>query len=394
MDSLLIFTGRYDIFTVRNVVTVPHFIFKLMNTAILIEKIVYGIDMKPIPSYGWGVIVIATIRDVAKLAGVSVSTVSRYLNKSGYVNVETERSIKAAIEKLDYAPNQVARGLAGKKTNTIALILPDISNLFFSDLARAVEDVAATYGYTVILGNSDDRADKEKRYIETLKKKYIDGFIFASQTFGPEEAEMLTKLGIPFVCLDRAPSEENASVVRTKNIEGASMAVQHLLDIGCRKIAHIYGPQHLITGRDRLIGYEKSVHAMEWFTPSLLEEGDFRIRGGISATERLMQRHPDIDGIFAGNDLMAIGALKALSRMGIKAGEEVAICGYDGIQTAEITSPELTTIAQPLYEMGALISRLLIKKIEGTLEKDLTYELDVKLLARGSTLDFSPRAKA
>ncbi|XEC95294.1 LacI family DNA-binding transcriptional regulator [Paenibacillus tarimensis] len=329
---------------------------------------------------------IATIRDVAKLAGVSVSTVSRYLNKSGYVNAETEQSIKGAIDKLNYAPNVVARGLAGKKTNTIALILPDISNLFFSDLARAVEDVASTYGYTVIFGNSDDQGIKEKRYIETLKNKYIDGFIFASNTFGPGDAEKLQKLGIPFVCLDRGPDEQTSGVVRSKNREGAVMAVQHLLDIGCRKIGHIYGPQHLITAKERLIGFEQSVQSFDWYTPTLLEPGDFRIAGGLEATERLMRRHPDIDGIFAGNDLMAVGALKALNRMGIRAGEQVAICGFDGIQTTEITSPELTTIAQPIYEMGALISRLLIKKIEGAPVEDRLYELDVKLIPRDSTL--------
>lgn len=331
-------------------------------------------------------IIIATIRDVAKLAGISVSTVSRYLNKSGYVNTETEQSIKAAIEKLNYAPNQVARGLAGKKTNTIALILPDISNLFFSDLARAVEDVASTYGYTVIFGNSDDKGVKEKRYIETLKQKYIDGIIFASNTFGHDTAEMLTRLGIPFVCLDRGPAEHISSVVRSKNKEGAIMAIQHLLDVGCHKIAHIYGPQHLITAKERLIGFEQSVRMFDWYTPTLLEPGDFRIAGGIKATERLVERHPDIDGIFAGNDLMAVGALKALRKMGILVGDQVAVCGFDGIQTTEITSPELTTIAQPIYEMGALISRLLIKKIEGTLEEDQLYELDVKLIARDSTV--------
>lgn len=330
--------------------------------------------------------IIATIRDVAKLTGVSVSTVSRYLNKSGYVNAETEQLIKAAIEKLNYAPNQVARGLAGKKTKTFALILPDISNLFFSDLARAVEDVAATYGYTVIFGNSDDQVVKEKRYIETLKQKYIDGIIFASNTFGHDDAEMLTKLGIPFVCLDRGPSEQkDASVVRSKNKEGAVMAVQHLLDVGCRKIAHIYGPQHLIPAKERLIGFEQSVQVFDWYSPTLLEPGDFRIAGGIKATERLLERHPDIDGIFAGNDLMAIGALKALHRMGIQVGRQVAVCGFDGIQTTEITVPELTTIAQPIYDMGALISRLLIKKIEGTLEENRLYELDVKLIVRDST---------
>lgn len=313
---------------------------------------------------------------------------SRYLNKSGYVNAETELSVKAAIDKLDYAPNQVARGLAGKKTNTIALILPDISNLFFSDLARAVEDVADTYGYTVIVGNSDDHGDKEKRYIETFKKKYIDGFIFASQTFGQEDAEMLTKLGIPFVCLDRSPLEGRSSGVISKNREGAIMAVQHLLDIGCRKIAHIYGPQHLIPGKERLIGFEQSVREFSWFTPTLLEAGDFRIASGIKAAEQLIERHPDIDGIFAGNDMMAIGALKALTKMGVKVGKEVAICGFDGIQMTEITNPELTTIAQPIYDMGAMITRLLIKKIEGMLNEDKIYELDVKLIARDSTLSF------
>ncbi|WP_199624631.1 LacI family DNA-binding transcriptional regulator [Paenibacillus alkalitolerans] len=328
----------------------------------------------------------STIRDVAKLAGVSVSTVSRFLNKSGYVNAETERLIKDAIEKLNYSPNEVARGLAGKKTNTIALILPDISNLFFSDLARAVEDVAATYGYTVIFGNSDDQGTKERRYIETLKKKYIDGIIFASNTLSREDSEMLAKLGIPFVCLDRGPSEKNGSVVRSKNKEGAVMAVRHLLDVGCRKIAHIYGPQDLITGKERLNGYVQSVQVFEWYTPTLLEPGDFRIAGGMAATERLLERHPDIDGIFAGNDLMAVGALKALQRRGIAVGCQVAVCGFDGIQTTEITTPELTTIAQPIYEMGAHISRLLIKKIEGVLEEDRIYELDVKLIARDSTL--------
>ncbi|MNZ41041.1 Catabolite control protein A [compost metagenome] len=338
----------------------------------------------------WEGIIIATIRDVAKLAGVSVSTVSRYLNKSGYVNAETERSIKSAIDKLDYAPNQVARGLAGKKTNTIALILPDISNLFFSDLARAVEDVADTYGYTVILGNSDDQGDKEKRYIETLKKKYIDGFIFASQTFGHDDADMLNKLDIPFVCLDRS-SEGDVSGVQSKNREGAIVAVQHLLQVGCRKIAHIYGPQHLLPGKERLIGFEQSVQHFDWYTPTLLEAGDFRIASGMNATEQLMKRHPDIDGIFAGNDLMAIGALKALNKMGIEVGRRVAVCGFDGIQTTELTMPELTTIAQPIYEMGAIITRLLIKKIEGRLEEEEVYKLDVKLIARDSTLAFESK---
>ncbi|MNN49918.1 HTH-type transcriptional repressor CytR [compost metagenome] len=175
----------------------------------------------------------------------------------------------------------------------------------------------------------------------------------------------------------------------SKNRDGAVMAVQHLLHVGCKKIAHIYGPQHLIPSKERLIGFEQSVREFGWYTPTLLEEGDFRIAGGRKATEQLMRRHPDIDGIFAGNDMMAIGALKALTQMGIKAGKEVALCGFDGIQTTEITTPELTTIAQPIYDMGAKITRLLIKKIEGDLREEKVYELDVELIARDSTLTFA-----
>lgn len=327
----------------------------------------------------------ATIRDVAKLAGVSVTTISRFINKNGYVNAITEQKIKQAIETLRYEPNSVARGLAGKKTKTVALILPDISNPFFSELARAVEDVAQMYGYTVILCNSDDQGSKEKTYIDVLMNKYIDGFVFASHTIVKNDVTQLMEKNIPFVVLDRAPAEGECSIVRSKNRDGARIAVKHLLEIGCRKIAHIYGPQDLTTARQRLIGYEETVKDYPWYTPSLLESGDFRIDGGMRAVEQLMKRHPDVDGLFAGNDLMAVGALKALHRMGYKVPEQVAVCGFDGIRMTEITQPELTTVAQPIYEIGAMVTRILIKKIEGILEQNETYELDVKLIEREST---------
>ncbi|KGE19312.1 LacI family DNA-binding transcriptional regulator [Paenibacillus wynnii] len=327
----------------------------------------------------------ATIRDVAKLAGISVSTVSRYLNKSGYVNAETELNIKNAIDKLNYQPSVVARGLAGKNTKTIALLLPDITNPFFPELARAVEDVATIYGYTVIFCNTDGQVGKEKKYIDALKSKNIDGIIFASNTLGQEDVDKLASFNIPYVCLDRAPTNGTCSVVRSNDLEGGKLAVQHLLDSGCKKIGHIYGPQDLITAKERLIGYEESVRVYDWFSPSLMVPGDFGIEGGKKATEILMKRHPDIDAIFAGNDLMAFGALKVLHRMGIKVPEQVAVIGYDGINMTEITEPELTTIAQPTYDMGALVSRILIKKIEGDIEEDQIHVLDIKLISRDST---------
>lgn len=327
----------------------------------------------------------ATIRDVARLAGVSVATVSRVLNKRGYVNHETEQKVRKAMKQLRFEPNQVARGLAGKQTKTIALILPDISNPFFPEIARAVEDVARLNGFTVILCNSDDLGSREKTYIEVLKKKYIDGIIFASNTLSAEEIEQMRADNIPLVILDRAPSAETCSVIRVKNLEGARMAVRHLLEVGCRKIAHIYGPQELHTAKSRLIGYEETVRSFPWYTPSLLVPGHFSIEGGMRATEMLFELHPNVDGIFAGNDLMAVGVLKALHKMGLRVPEQVAVCGFDGVTLTEITQPELTTIAQPIYQMGEMAAKILIDKINGLLVSDEIYELDVVLIKRGST---------
>lgn len=326
-----------------------------------------------------------TIRDVARLAGVSVATVSRVLNKNGYVNKDTEQKVLRAIEQLQYMPNAVARGLAGKQTGTIALILPDISNPFFPEIARGVEDVAQRHGYTVILCNSDDQGQKEQTYIEMLRKKYIDGIIFASNTLKEDDVVQMQTNKIPLVLLDRALTSKSCSVIRSRNYEGAKRAVRHLLEIGCRKIAHLYGPQEMITARERMLGYEESVMHEPWYTPSLMVPGYFRLEGGIAAVKELFSKHRDVDGIFCGNDLMAIGALKGLHQMGIRVPEDVALIGFDGISLTQITQPELSTIAQPNYEMGSLAAQVLIETIVSGQIQPKLYELDVTLIARDST---------
>jgi LacI family transcriptional regulator len=195
----------------------------------------------------------------------------------------------------------------------------------------------------------------------------------------------MQKNHLPLVILDRAPNQDSYSVIRAKNYEGAQLAVRHLLDIGCKRIAHIYGPQEMITAKERLRGYEDAVRDMPWYSPSMMVAGNFRIDGGINAIEALLLRHPDVDGIFAGNDLMAVGALKALHRLGKKVPDDVAICGFDGIALTEITEPEITTIAQPIYEMGALAATVLLEKITAKEQTNPVHELDVTLIPRGST---------
>lgn len=327
----------------------------------------------------------ATIRDVARLAGVSVATVSRVINKTDFVNPETAGQVLKAIEQLQYEPNAVARGLAGKKMGIIALILPDILNPFFPALARGVEDVAHKKGLTLILGNSDDLGLKESSYIKVLKKKYVDGFIFASNTIREEDVIALRKEGIPIVLLDRGLNTTTCPVIRSNNREGAKLAVQHLKEQGCQKIAHIYGPQEFITARERLLGYEEVVGELEGFSPSLMVPGHFDIESGRRGVEQLLARHPDIDGIFAGNDLMAVGALKALHERGIPVPKQVKVCGFDGIGLTEITEPELTTVAQPIYEMGGLAARILLDEIESGVSENTIIELDVTLVSRKST---------
>lgn len=322
----------------------------------------------------------ATMRDVARLAGVSVATVSRVINQKDSVNSKTAGLVLKAVEQLQYEPNAVAQGLAGKKMGIIALILPDISNPFFSALARGVEDVAHTEGLMVILGNTDNLILKERSYIKTLKKKHVDGFIFASNTIREEDVEALRNDGIPIVLLERGLNNESCAVIRSKNRQGAKIAVQHLVEQGCQRIAHIYGPQKFITARERLLGYEEAVAGLNGYSPSLMVSGQFDIESGRKGVEQILARHPDIDGIFAGNDLMAIGALEALHERRIRVPEQVKVCGFDGIALTEMTEPALTTVAQPIYEMGGSAVRMLLKEIESGISENTIIELDVTLI--------------
>lgn len=321
-----------------------------------------------------------TIRDIAKMTNVSVATVSRVLNESGYVNEKTKQKVLAVMKELDYKPNTIARSLNNKKTKTIGLIVPDITNPFFPELARAVEDTAQVYGYTVILCNSDEKVDKEKEYIDVLKQKYIDGIITASNAY-----QLYTQNSdIPVVALDRS-RDENVPTVISKNRMGGKLATEHLLEIGCKKIAHIAGPPNTKPAIDRCKGYLDLVQEKDWYSTNLIIEGNFDPITSEEETYKLLQELPDIDGIFAGNDLMAVGALKAISRLGKRVPEDIALIGFDNISLSTMTVPELSTIAQPIYDMGAIATRMLIKQIEQKDTEHSFHELDVKLIQRAST---------
>ncbi|MRX52451.1 substrate-binding domain-containing protein [Bacillus idriensis] len=336
----------------------------------------------------------ATIRDVAREADVSVATISRYLNKKGYVSHVTEKRIQSVMEELDYKPNEIARGLARQKTNTIALFIPDISNPFFPQLVQAIEKEAGRKGYKMILVPASSNEMTGVSMWESFENMYIDGFIFAPYQLKGKSIKLLKEKKIPFVIVDRAADVTSTNSVAVDHYKGAKLAVCHLFEVGCRKIIHIGGPKQLIPSKERLRGYTDSLKQFSPEHPVIHYEGDFSLESGKKLTGEAITEHPDADGFFLGNDLMAIGCLKILKSLRKKIPDEIAIAGFDGIDLTKLVEPEITTIEQPVYEIGVAAADKLIQLIEGKAEEnDFLMKLELKLQARASTLGFKGKTR-
>lgn len=320
-----------------------------------------------------------TIRDVAKYANVSVATVSRVLNNKGQVSEETRSKVQKAIQTLNYRPNLVARTLFKKSSSTIGLILPDITNPFFPNLARAVEDKALSYGYTVILCNTDGSPEKEFKYIELLTQKYVDGIILSTSQLA---AKNLSEFNIPIVALDRFISEDIPTVI-SDNIGGAKDAVNYLISAGCGSIVHFRGPKGLKTADDREKGFLQVVK--EKNIPYQIIETDFHIEAAEHAASTFFQENKQFDGIFAGSDLIAIGVMRAATKHGIKIPNDLQLIGFDGIELGRLLTPPLTTIEQPTYVMGAHAVDLIHRKIENEPLEKFIHEFPTRLVKGSST---------
>jgi LacI family transcriptional regulator len=325
-----------------------------------------------------------TIRDIARESGFSVATVSRYINKVSYTSPETEKKIQEVLDRFNYTPNAIARGLAKQKSNTIALVTPDITNPFFPEIVKSVENASKALGYSLLLMNTDEKDLVNMDFWNNFKSRYIDGFILAGEGLSEEVRSYLSRVQLPYIPIDRAVYAEDQYSVSVNNYEGARMAVRHLVEIGCRKIAHISGPQSLYLSQERSNGY-KSIIENESYGP-ILYEGDFTLESGTRVTEKLLEEHLDVDGIFYANDLMAIGALKAFRKRQIAIPEDIAIIGFDGIKLTEIVSPEISTIKQPIESIGEMATKQLIRLIEQQDEANCeNVSLDVELIVREST---------
>ena len=331
-----------------------------------------------------------TIREVAKEAGVSVATVSRYLNKNGYLSGQAEMKIKQVMEKFDYKPNEIARGLALQKTNTIAFIVPDIINPFFPELFSAIEQAVKEKGYSLILITTHEESLRSNSFWNSLKSRYTDGLILASFDYDASAMKELEESGLPFIRIDRAADDTKEHSVGLDHYQGAQMAVRHLIEIGCRNIAHIAGPPDSPPSSERLRGYKDAMAACSPGRPLYTMEGDFSLESGRRQTKALLSRHPEVDGLFMANDMMAIGALKGLKQMGRKVPDDLALIGFDGIMLTGMVDPEISTIEQPIYQIGLAAASRLIGLIEKRDIQD-TADLEVKLIKRTSTLGFKPK---
>lgn len=309
----------------------------------------------------------ARIEDVAERAGVSVTTVSRVLNNRGYISEKTRNKVYQVMKELNYQPNEMARALFRRKSNMIGLIIPAVSHPFFSELAYYLEYYADQKGYKLLLCNSNRDIAKERKYIEMLKKNQVDAIIMGSSVL---DIEHYLNLNLPIVSFDRTVAED-IPIVTSDNFMGGKLAAKLLIDKGCQYPVYIYrgigGPHHrALLANARAQGYDEELAAVGMEPIHLqLEINDGDQPGNPSEVVHFLAEHPEVDGVFASSDVIAAEVIQACRRLNKHIPDDIKIIGYDDVKVATLMSPQLTTIRQPIREMGERTIELVIKQLEG-----------------------------
>lgn len=327
-----------------------------------------------------------TIKDIAKEAKVSTTTVSRVLNNKPDVSENTRKKIKKVIEKLNYNPNSIARSLVLKKSNTIGLIIPDISNPFFPEVSKAIEKEFKKFGYHIIFCNTGNTVEGEKEALKTIKSRQVDGIVLSLSRSNESELLQLKELNFPVVQIDRIVSDKIPSIT-IDNIESAYKATNYLIELGHQKIAHITGDLATHTAKDRLNGFKKALqeHGLLKENQKFILEADYTKSSGKRMMDKLLRYSQKPTAVFIANDIMAIGAYSSIKDHQLQVPEDISIIGHDDIEIASIMTPTLTTMKQPQYEIGKLAVEKLINLIK---DKDINnkgVKLKTKLLKRDST---------
>ena len=321
------------------------------------------------------------IREVAKLAGVSPATVSRVINGTAKVSPDKQARVLEAIAATDFVPNEVARSLFRKSANLIGLIIPSITNPFFTQVASIIEHIASEHGYRVFLCDAGDDYEKERAAVQTLTSMNADGIIIASTNEAMEAH--LDACRIPVVAIDSRFATENVTAyICSDYYNGGRLAAEHLLECGCRNIVCIQGPQHIFSARARYEGYRDVLraHGIEERTVTC----DYDFHAGLAMTEELLERYPDVDGIIACNDVVALSTYKVLHRRKIAVPEQIQLVGFDDIAWAGLFTPELTTIHQPIDRIAETAMDLIMNYSESE-EKGANIVYPVSLIERETT---------
>src|SRR5215467_12633583 len=326
-----------------------------------------------------------SIYDVARESGVSVFTVSSVVNHKSYVSKKLRTRVEAAIAKLNYVPNLVARSLANRRTHTIGMIVPDIANPFFPMVVRGAEDAAQRHGYNLLLCNSDDSLAKEEAAIELLLSKRVDGILLtkAAGELSPPLRQMIAGANIPFVLVMRTYPALTKDAVVTDDYQGAYEAVCHLARSGRRRIGLISGPLKISNAKERWRGFRDALEEASLpYDPELVVEGDYRIESGFRAGHALLSHRPD--GIYVANHLMTIGLLQAVEEMGLKCPEDFGLVSFDDYPWLGVFRPRLTTVELPKHQLGSEAAELLIQRIGGNQGKPVLKKLSPELRIRES----------
>lgn len=331
-----------------------------------------------------------TIREVAKRAGVSISTVSRVLNEKphNYIREETRCKVLKAIEELNYKPDRRAQSLRGVKTGIIGLVMPIGLNPFYEQLAYAIENVCYREGYGMLICDSHGNIDRERTYIDILVRQKVDGIIITTIELKKEDLEELINRGITVILADEDVPEVNAPAVFANNYLGACQATKHLINLGHKRIAFITGPLNVLSGRDRLKGYLDTLKENNLeIDETIIKEGDYTYKKGYIATQKLLKESDSrFTAIFCSNDLTAFGAMRALQDKGWKVPEDYSVVGFDDMYFSSISNPQLTTVAQPVDKMALRIFQAFKQEISGRAPLKKRHQfLDTNLIVRESS---------
>lgn len=326
-----------------------------------------------------------TLRDVAAKAGVSAITVSRALNNTGSVNPQTRQRIYDAVETLNYVPNDLASSLRSQRTQLLALLVTDVTNPFWTTVARGVEDAAMDAGYGVILCNTDEDQAKEARYLDLLLRRRIDGLLIGPTTESTELLQHLGRRKVPFVLIDRLVSGIYADSVRGDSRGGAYQLTMHLLQTGYRRIGMISGPVSVSTSEDRVAGYLDALEEMGIRSdPDLIQCGGYRESWGYESTLDLLVGNYRPDALFAANNFIALGVLKALRSLDLRVPDDIALVCFDDFPNVTAAAPFLTAIMQPAAEIGSIAIRLLLDRLANPDLEPREVVLPTQLLVHAS----------